>query len=48
MHLNEGNYISVIEYADRENVSRIAVFKRIRKGKIKAYKIGRNYIVKVE
>ncbi len=29
-------------------VSRIAVFKKIKSGKIKAFKIGRNYVVPIE
>jgi len=40
-------YISVAELAKRLGISRIAVFKRIQKGQIKAEKIGRNYVIAV-
>lgn len=40
-------YISTIEAARRLGISRIAVFKKIKSGDIKANKIGRNYAVPV-
>ncbi len=42
------NYISVAELAKLLGVSRIAVFKRIKKGQIPAEKIGRAYAISAE
>lgn len=39
------NYYTVKELADIMGLSRIAIFNRIKSGKIKAEKIGRNYII---
>lgn len=39
-------YISVPEAAKLLGISRIAVYKKIKSGKIKAKKAGRNYIIK--
>jgi len=44
MILNK-NYFTVKELADLIGVSRVAVFNKIKLGKIKAEKIGRNYII---
>ncbi len=41
-------YLSTSELAKLLGVSRIAVFKKIKSGKIKAFKIGRNYVVPIE
>ncbi|HNU81300.1 MAG TPA: helix-turn-helix domain-containing protein [bacterium] len=41
----EKNYYTVKELADIMGLSRITIFKRIKAGKIKAEKIGRNYII---
>lgn len=41
-------YLSTSELAHLLGVSRIAVFKKIKSGKIKAFKIGRNYIIPME
>lgn len=41
-------YLSTSELAKLLHVSRIAVFKKIQAGKIKAFKIGRNYVIPVE
>ncbi len=38
-------YISVKEAAQLMGISRVAVFKKIKKGEIEAQKIGRNYII---
>jgi len=38
-------YLTVRELADLLGISRIAVFNRIKKGQIKAEKIGRNFII---
>jgi excisionase family DNA binding protein len=39
------DYLTVKELADLIGVSRVAVFNKIKLGKIKAEKIGRNYII---
>lgn len=41
----EKKYYTVKELADILGVSRVTVFNRIKQGKIKAEKIGRNYII---
>ena len=41
-------YLSTSEIAKLMGVSRIAVFKKIRNGSIKAFKVGRNYVVPME
>ena len=41
-------FFSTIEVAKILGVSRIAVFKKIKTGKIKAEKIGRNFVVRKE
>lgn len=41
-------YLSTAELAKLLHVSRIAVFKKIQSGKIKAFKIGRNYVIPME
>jgi len=41
-------FISSGELAKLLGVSRIAVFKKIKSGKIKAFKIGRNYAIPIE
>jgi len=41
----EKNYYTVKELADIMGLSRITIFKRIKAGKIKAEKIGRDYII---
>lgn len=40
-----GKYISTTEAAKILGVSRVAVFKKIKSGQIKAKKVGRNYII---
>lgn len=39
--------ITVTEAAALLGISRVAVFKRIKKGQLKARKIGRNYVISV-
>lgn len=38
-------YISIAELAKILRISRIAVYKKVKKGQIKAQKIGRNYFI---
>ena len=40
-------YYSVTELAKKMKISRIAVHKQIKKGRIKAHKIGKNYAIPV-
>jgi len=42
------SFISVAELAKLLGISRIAVFKRIKKGQISAQKIGRSYAVSMD
>lgn len=39
------NYITIPELAKLLGISRIAVYKKVKKGQIKAQKIGRNYVI---
>lgn len=41
----EKNYLTTIELAKLLGISRIAVFKKIKAGQIKAEKIGRNFVI---
>jgi excisionase family DNA binding protein len=41
-------FISVAELANKLNISRIAVFKKIKKGQILAHKVGRSYVISVD
>jgi len=44
--MNQNNkYLSTTELANLSGISRIAVFKKIKKGEIKAKKKGRNYLI---
>jgi len=41
----ENKYISIPELAKLLGISRIAVYKKVRKGQIRAVKIGRNFAI---
>lgn len=41
----EQNFLSTTEVAKLLNISRIAVFKKIKSGEIKAKKVGRNFVI---
>lgn len=43
--MNQEDFLTTAELAKILGVSRIAVFNRIKKGEIKAQKIGRNFII---
>jgi len=45
--MKKKKYLSTIQAADILGISRVAVFNKIKKGEIKAEKIGRNYIIEV-
>lgn len=47
-NMENQKFFSTQEVADLLNISRIAVFKKIKKGEIKAEKVGRNYIIPAE
>jgi len=46
--MSEFKYLTTPELAKKLGVSRITIFNRIKKGKIPAEKIGRNYIIPYE
>jgi excisionase family DNA binding protein len=43
--MEKQKYISIAELAKRLGISRIAVYKKVKKGDIKAIKIGRSFAV---
>jgi excisionase family DNA binding protein len=43
--MTKKEYLSVPEFAKVLGISRIAVYKKIKKGQIEAIKIGRNYAI---
>ena len=43
--MEKNDYLTTKELADILGISRIAVFNKIKKGQIKAQKVGRNYII---
>lgn len=45
MQPQENEYITIPELAKILGLSRIAVFKKVKQGQIKAIKIGRNYAI---
>ena len=38
-------YLTIPEFADLLGISRIAVYKKVKAGKIPAEKVGRNYVI---
>lgn len=44
----EPKYISIPELAKILNISRIAVYKKVKKGEIEAIRVGRNYAISQE
>ncbi len=44
----KASYLSSTELARLLGVSRVAVFKKIKSGKIKGFKVGRNYVIPAE
>ena len=43
--MKKGEYVSIPELARILGLSRVAVYKKVKKGQIKAVKIGRNYAI---
>ncbi len=43
--IREVKYLSTKQVADLIGISRVAVLKRIKRGALKAQKVGRNYII---
>lgn len=43
--MDKKDYLSTSELAKILGISRVAVFKKIKKGEIKAVKIGRNFVI---
>lgn len=48
MNLENKRYLSVAELANALKISRVAVFKKIKEGKIPAEKVGRAYVVSID
>ena len=46
--MNKAGYLSLSQIAKILGISRIAVYKKVKKGQIKAVKIGRMYVVSEE
>lgn len=46
MQHNERQYITIPELAKIMGLSRVAVFKKVKRGEIRAIRIGRNYAIK--
>ena len=44
----EEKYITIPEFAQKIGISRIAVFKKVKKGQIQAIRIGRNWAISAE
>ena len=45
MKTEKKNHFSAAEVAKIMHISRVAVFKKIKSGRIKAEKVGRNYVI---
>lgn len=45
---NDKKYLTTTELARLLKVSRVAIFKKIKSGKVKGFKIGRNYVIPTE
>jgi len=43
--MKDKKYISIPELAKMLGISRIALYRKVKKGEIKAFKIGRNYAI---
>lgn len=47
MQFNKNQYVTIPELAKLLGLSRIAVFKKVKKGEIKAIRIGRTYAIPI-
>lgn len=43
--VNENRFLSTTELAKIMGISRIAVYKKVKKGEIKAMRVGRNFVI---
>lgn len=43
--MKEDDYLTIPQLAEILGISRIAIYKRVKKGQIKAIRIGRNYAI---
>ncbi len=43
--MTKGKYFTIPELAKLTGVSRIAIYKKVKKGQISAIRIGRNYVI---
>lgn len=48
MVLENRKFLSTTQLADLLGISRVAVFNKIKKGEIKAIKVGRNFVIDAE
>ena len=46
--ITNNQYLSTAELAKLLKVSRVVIFKKIKAGKIKGFKVGRNYVIPAE
>lgn len=46
MKLPKGEYITLKEYATEQGISAVAALKRVKKGILKAYKVGSYWVVR--
>lgn len=46
--MEDKRFLSTAELAKILRISRVAVFKKIKEGKIKAVKVGRNFVIEKE
>ncbi len=46
--MKNNDFLSTVEVAKMLGISRVAVFKKIQNGEIKANKVGRNYVIAKE
>ena len=47
LQLNKNQYITIPELAKKLGLSRVAVFKKVKKGEIEAIRIGRTYAIPI-
>ncbi|MGD0078065.1 MAG: helix-turn-helix domain-containing protein [Sedimentisphaerales bacterium] len=46
MNMKKQEYLTIPQAAKLLGISRIAVYQKVKKGQIKAHKIGRNYVIR--
>ena len=48
VHLPAGRYQSLLGYANERGITAVGVLKRIKRGEVKAYRVGRAWIIKLD